>query len=80
MHVLCFKPRARSRIASDFNTPSLARAVMMMMRKKGSLILLKLGTLKVNVKLIFLNFDFWRENFLMGLKIDFEFFEVGQIY
>ena len=42
--------------------------------------MLKLGTLKVHVKLIFLNFDFWRENFLMGLKFEFEFFEIGQIY
>ena len=50
------------------------------MRKKGSLIFLKLGTLKVHVKLILLNFDFSRENLPMGLKIDFEFFEVGQIY
>ena len=41
--------------------------------KKGSLILLKLRTVKAHVKLIFLNFDFWRDNFLMGLKIDFEF-------
>ena len=34
------------------------------------------STPKVN----FLIFGVKRENFLMGLKIDFEFFEVGQIY
>ena len=28
----------------------------------------------------FLIFGVKRENFLMGLKIDFEFFEVGQFY
>ena len=34
------------------------------------------STPKVN----FLIFGVKRENFLMGLKIDFEFFEVGQFY
>ena len=68
----------------NYDAPSLkpnATALVMssLPPEKGSLIFLKLGTLKVHVKLFFLYFDFWRENFLMGLKIDFEFFEVGQI-
>ena len=46
----------------------------MMTRKKGSLNFMKLSTLKVHVKLVFINVDFCREKFLMGLKIDFEFF------
>ena len=50
------------------------------MRKKGSMIFLKLCTLKVHVKLIFLNFDFKGENFLMGLKFDFEFWNFGKTY
>ena len=68
----------------NYDAPSLkpnATALVMsyLPPEKGSLIFLKLGTLKVHVKLFFLYFDFWRENFLMGLKIDFEFFEIGQI-
>ena len=42
-----------------------------MMRKKGSLILLKLGTLKLHVKLIFLNFENCDVTIFNYEKIDF---------
>ena len=40
-------------------------------RKKGSSILLKLCTAIVPPKLFFYYLEFWRDNFLVGLKIDF---------
>ena len=42
-------------------------------KKKGSLILLKLGTHKVHDKWMCGVFEFWWNNFLMGIKFDFKF-------
>ena len=69
---------------------SLARAVLQVVltdgggwwwmvdgRKKSSLISLKLCTLKVSPKFFFCISGIWSENFLMGLKIDFEFEKFG---
>ena len=42
-------------------------------RKKGSLIILKLGTLKVHDKWMCGIFEFWWNNFFMGMKLNFKF-------
>ena len=49
-------------------------------RKEGSLISLKLCTLKVENKSMCAIFEFWWNNFLMGMKLNFKFESWGTFY
>ena len=68
-------------VRNEVDTETLAKLIMErppdlptdLLIKKGSLIFLKLGTLKVHDKWMCGIFEFWWNNFLMGIKFDFKF-------